>query len=196
MQEPRELRAGRRLARPLQPRHQDDRGGPRRHGECRLGSVIAVLASQQRGQLLGHDLDHLLTGVQRPDHIGALAALAQRGRELAHDLEVHVGLEQRQADRAQGRVYVLLAERAAVANIRERALQLLGQRLEHRGLAAPRRRRRRRRLAAAARGKPRPRAGSAPRRCRRRPRRTRRARRRPCSHRLLRAGAASAGIRS
>ncbi len=108
----RQLGRSRRLARALQPRHQDHRRRFRREAQARRG------AAHQLGQLLADDLDDLLSGVQAADHVGAHAALLQLGRELAHDLEVDVGLEQREADLAHRRIDVLLGQRAAVADIR------------------------------------------------------------------------------
>ena len=47
------------------------------------------------------------------------------------DLEVHVGLEQREADLAHGGVDVGLGQRAALADVGERRLELLGEGVEH-----------------------------------------------------------------
>ena len=52
-------------------------------------------------------------------------------RELLDDLEVDVGLEQREADLAHRLVDVVLGQRAALADARERALELLRERIEH-----------------------------------------------------------------
>ena len=51
--------------------------------------------------------------------------------ELAHDLEVDVGLEQRQADLAHGRVDVFGSELAVAPQALHDALQAVGERIEH-----------------------------------------------------------------
>ena len=59
--------------------------------------------------------------------------LLHRRRELLDDLEVDVGLEQREADLAHRGVDVVLGQRAALADRGERALELLGEGVEHPG---------------------------------------------------------------
>ena len=117
----RQLGRRRGLARPLQTRHQDHRGRARREAE------LGARASHQRGELLRDDLRDLLARRQAADHTGAQAALLQPCGELAHELEVDVRLEQGEANLAHRRIDVLLAERAAVAHARKRALQLLSE---------------------------------------------------------------------
>ena len=84
-------------------------------------------------QLLVDDLDDLLAGVELPDDLLAERPLLQRLRELADDLEVHVGLEQREADLAHGGVDVVLGQGAALADLGQRLLELLGKGVKHAG---------------------------------------------------------------
>ena len=121
-----ELGGRRRLAGALQARHQHDGG---RSGRERQ---LAGRAAHQLGQLVGDDLDDLLAGIQLADHVGAEGALLDRVGEALDDLEVDVGLEQRQADLAHRRGDVGLGQRAATADVGERGLELVGERVEHR----------------------------------------------------------------
>src|SRR5262249_25335183 len=121
----RELGGGRRLARALQAGHQDHGGRTRRERDPRR------LAAHQRGQLLVDDLDDLLARGELLEDLDPERPLLDRRRELLDDLEVDVGLEQREADLAHRLVDVILRQRTALADSRERALQLLRQRIEH-----------------------------------------------------------------
>jgi hypothetical protein len=120
-----ELGRGGRLARALQAGEHDDRRRTRREGHP------ARRAAHQLGELLVDDLDHLLAGVERPQHVGAQAALLDRRGERLDDLEVDVGLEQGQADLAHGLVDVGLGQRAVAANVGKGRLELLGEGVEH-----------------------------------------------------------------
>ena len=127
-----ELAGGRRLARALQPGHQR-----RRSAAAGENDKLARGAAHQLGQLVGDDLHHLLAGVELADHVGAERPLLDRVGEALDDLEVDVGLEQREADLAHRGGDVVLGQRAAPADVGERRLELLGERVEHRcgGLA-------------------------------------------------------------
>jgi len=59
-----------------------------------------------------HDLHDLLARREALHHLGAEGALLHVGDELAHHLEVDVGLQQRDADLAHGRIDVLVAQLA------------------------------------------------------------------------------------
>ena len=118
-QELRQLGGRGRLARALQPGHQDHGRRVRSEGE------IAAGAAHQLGELVVDRLDHGLAGVERLADLGAGEALAQRGCEVLDDLEVDVGLEQRQTDLAQGLVDVLLGELPPRADVGEHALEAL-----------------------------------------------------------------------
>ncbi len=89
------------------------------------------LATHQVGELVVDDLHDLLAGVELADQLRAQAALLDLGGELLDDLEVDVRLEQGQADLAHRRVDVLLAQRAVLAQVAERGLELLGEGVEH-----------------------------------------------------------------
>ncbi len=100
-----------RLARALQPGHQDHRRRLRRKLEARR-----VLA-QQLDQLIAHDLDDLLGGRERGQHFGADGLGADVLDQLAHDVQVDVGLEQRHANLAQRLGDVFFGERALAAQM-------------------------------------------------------------------------------
>ena len=89
--------------------------------------------AEQLGELLVDDLHDLLARRQAREHLLADGALAHGGDERLDDAEVDVGLEQREADLAHRAIDVLGAERAAGAQIAERCLQFVGERLEHEG---------------------------------------------------------------
>ena len=120
-----ELGGGGRLAGALQAGHQDHGRRARREGQPRR------LPAHQRRQLLVDDLDDLLAGVELALDLHALGALPHAGRELLDDLEVDVGLEQREADLAHRGLDVVVGQRAALADAGERALELLGEGVEH-----------------------------------------------------------------
>src|SRR3954465_7742569 len=120
-----ELGARGRLARALEAGHEDHGRRPRRERDAHRG------AAHQRRELLVDDLDDLLARVELADDLGAEAALLDGRRELLDDLEVHVGLEQREADLAHGLVDVVLGQRPMGADVGERLLELLGKGVEH-----------------------------------------------------------------
>jgi hypothetical protein len=62
------------------------------------------------------------------------APLLDRLRELLDHLEVHVRLEQGEADLAHRLGDVVVGQRAALADAGQGVLELLCQRVEHRGL--------------------------------------------------------------
>ena len=78
------------------------------------------------------DLHDLLPGRQALDHV-----LAERPRlhpvdELLHDLEVDVGLEQRETDLAHRLRDRLLVQATLLAQVAERGLEPVAERVEHR----------------------------------------------------------------
>jgi hypothetical protein len=101
-----ELRARGRLARSLQSAHQDHGGTAGREDE------VTTRAAHQRGELVVDRLDHGLARVEGLRDLLAGEALPQRGGELLDDLEVDVGLEQGEANLAEGLVHVVLGELA------------------------------------------------------------------------------------
>ena len=121
-----ELGGGRGLARPLQPRHEDDGG---QAGRCL--QPLGLRPSEQLHHLVPHHPDHGLRGSQAPQDILARRADAHALEELLDDLEVDVGLEQREPDVAQGGVHVRLGEGAVAAQAAEDALELFAERIEH-----------------------------------------------------------------
>ena len=87
--------------------------------------------AEQVGHLVQDDLDDHLPGRQRLHDVGADGLLANLGDELLDDLVVHVGLEQRHANLAHGRVDIGLGEAALAGQIREDRLETVGEVVEH-----------------------------------------------------------------
>ena len=91
----------------------------------------AITGAEDRGQLLVHDLDDLLTGVEALEHLLADGTLAHSGDEVLDDAEVDVRLEQRQAHLAQGGIDVRLGNAAAATQAAEDAAQSFGKIVKH-----------------------------------------------------------------
>ena len=96
-------------------------------GERKPGGAGA----HQRGQLVVDDLHDLLAGREALQDVLADRALADARDEIPHDLEVDVGLEQREPDLAHRARDRLLVEHAATAQVAERMLKLVRERVEH-----------------------------------------------------------------
>ena len=95
---------------PCRPDHQDrDR---RRRVQVERHRA---LAAQRLDHHVVDDLDHLLAGRDRGQHLGAHRPFAHLGDEVAHHRQRHVGIQQRQADLAQRLGDVGLGQRAAAA---------------------------------------------------------------------------------
>ena len=120
-----ELRGRGRLAGALKPRHQDHRRALRGEHE------VAAGAAHQLGQLLVDDLDDHLAGIEALEDPLADRLLADSGDEGLRDLVVDVGLEQGETDLAHRLVDVVLAQLSARAQVRHRALEALGELVEH-----------------------------------------------------------------
>ena len=78
-----------------------------------------------------HDLDHHLAGRDAPQHLLADRALADRADEILDHRERYAGLEQGDANVAQRRLDVGLAQRAAALQPIEDVAKTAGQALEH-----------------------------------------------------------------
>ncbi len=124
----RDLAGGGGLARALQADHQD---GDRRRGVEVEGH--GTLAAQGLNQHVVDDLDDLLARGDGGEHFLADGAVADLGDEILDHVERHVGIEQREADLAQGLHDIGLVQRAALAELVEDARELAGQGLEHGG---------------------------------------------------------------
>ena len=122
-----ELCGGGGFAGALQADHHD--GDRRRRVEV---DGLAV-GAERRDQLVVDDLDDHLAGRHRLDDGGADGLLAHLVGERAHDFERDVGLEQRAAHLAHGRVDVGLGERAAARQPIQNAAKLFRQIVEHVG---------------------------------------------------------------
>jgi hypothetical protein len=80
-----------------------------------------------------HDLHDLLAGREALPHVLAERTLAHVRDELLDDAEVDVRLEQREPHLAHGTGDRLFVEDTAPAEVAEGALELVAERVEHRG---------------------------------------------------------------
>jgi hypothetical protein len=118
-------RAGR-LARALKADHHDD---DRRRGvQIETGDF---LSAQHLGQRIGDDLDDLLAGGDRLQHIVPDGRFRHAIDETAHHGQGHVGLQQGDTHFAHGLAHVGLAERTAPAQLVEHTAKAIGQIVEH-----------------------------------------------------------------
>lgn len=120
-----ELACKRRLARTLQTSKQDDRR--RVLGKAQPSRA----ATEDCDELLVHNLDDLLTGVQRSGNLGAKRPRLDLGAEIADDRQCDVGIEQRNPNLADGLVNVGLAESPLAPKLLEGCAEAVGQRSEH-----------------------------------------------------------------
>jgi hypothetical protein len=107
---------------------------PGEEDECRrtLGKLQRrCLLAQQRDQLVADNLQHLLVGGKRNQHVLAQRPLPDVVSQLLDDLKVDIAFEQRHANLPQRLVQVLFGELALAAHALEGGLQLVGQRLKH-----------------------------------------------------------------
>src|SRR5437868_9769128 len=79
-----------------------------------------------------HDLDDHLPRGDRAQHLLSERPLAHRVDEIAHDRERDIGLQKRDADFAQCRRNIVLAQRAAAAQAVEDLVEPIAQTVEHR----------------------------------------------------------------
>ncbi len=122
----RQLRAGRRLARPLEATHEHD--GRR----SRAPLEPSFLSSEQFGQFVADDANQGLVGVEAPVEFLANGLLLHLGHELLGDLEVDVRLEESHPHFAQHFGDVVFAESAFTAQAREHASEAPSKGVEHR----------------------------------------------------------------
>jgi hypothetical protein len=125
LQEKRQLAGRRRLAGALETREQNRRRRALRERDLRGAGA------HQRRQLLVHDLHDLLPRGQALLDVLAERPFADLSHELFDDVEVDVGLEQREPHLAHGTGDRLVVQRAAALEVAERALQLVGEGVEH-----------------------------------------------------------------
>src|SRR5215203_570692 len=119
-----DLAGGGRLARALEAAEHEHR---RPAVEAQLGALLA----EQGGELVAHDLDHLLGRREALEHLLAQRALAHPLDEGLDHPEVDVGLEQRHPDLAQRRVEGLGRDPALALELAEDVLELILQTVEH-----------------------------------------------------------------
>ncbi len=125
LQVQRQLPGGGRLPGALQAGQHDHRGGG--------GSQVQRrgLLAEDRDELLVHDLDDLLTGVEGFGDLNAHGALADAADEGLDDLEVDVGLEQGEADLAQALVDLLLGQALGAPEAVEDGVESVLEGVEH-----------------------------------------------------------------
>src|SRR5690606_7808780 len=126
-----ELARGGRLAGALQAHQQPDVA-------VRLEDRLDALAAEGLDQLLVDDRDYPLVGLEGHQDLRADRLLLHAPRELAGDLEVDVGLQQRDAHLAQGRLHVRLGEASAAPQAAYDRLESVAQALEHGPKGTPR----------------------------------------------------------
>src|SRR5258707_14325912 len=85
--------------------------------------------------MIVNDLDDHLPGSDRAQHLLPGRPLAHRGDEVAHHRQGDVGFQQGDADLAQRRRDIVLAERAAAAQAVEDIVEPVAQAVEHRELS-------------------------------------------------------------
>jgi hypothetical protein len=113
-----------RLARTLEADYQHDR-------RRAIQPEGAVAHAQDPGQLLVHDLDHLLAGVQALEHLRAHGALPHASHEVLDHAEVDVGLQEGESHLAQRGIHVGFADAAAAGEAAEHVAQAAGKLIEH-----------------------------------------------------------------
>jgi hypothetical protein len=114
----RQLPGGRRLARALQAAEQNDRRLARQ-------PELLTVGSEQRDQLVAHDLDHLLRRREAFQHILPQSSLAHPVDERLDDAEVHVGLEKSEPNLAQRAPEHLLGHPALALEAPKDSLELV-----------------------------------------------------------------------
>ena len=93
---------------------------------------LPLLAPEERDQLLVDDLHDLLARGERLEDVAADRALADPVDEGARDPEVHVGLEQCDANLAQPDLDILLREAAATREAAQGRGKAIAEGFEHR----------------------------------------------------------------
>ena len=92
-----------------------------------------MLATERHGQLLVHDLHDLLSRREALQHLLRQGARPDADKQVVGDLHRDVRLQQRRTDICERVVHLLGVELASLAELREDAIQALGQRVEHSG---------------------------------------------------------------
>ena len=133
----RDLAAGRGLPGSLKPAHHDD-GRSRADAQDRLfargAERLAVrrrFAAEQPHELLVHDRDHLLAGLEALGDLASACVFEHALAEPVHDVEMHVGLEQAGAHLFHRLTDVGLADRAPSGELPEDAPEAIAQAFEH-----------------------------------------------------------------
>src|SRR6202035_1334801 len=103
----------------------------------RLIADLALLATEQRDQLLVDDLHDLLAGGQRLEHVAADRAFANPVDERSSNAEVDVGFEQRDADLAQPDLDVLLGQAATTGEPAQCRGETIAERFEDHQAVTP-----------------------------------------------------------
>ncbi len=122
-----DLAGGSGLAGALEADHQD---GDRRR--CVQVDGHRALAAQLLDHHVVDDLDHLLAGRDRIQHLGRKRALPDLADEVPYNGKGDVGVEQRHADLAEGFAHVGFVQPTAALQAVEGGGELFGERFEHR----------------------------------------------------------------
>ena len=120
-----ELGGGRGLAGALEAGEHDDRWG------LRGGGKPDGLAAEHPDELLVDDLDHLLAGGERLEHLLAKGLGFHVLKEGAHRREGHVRLEEGHPDLPQRLVDLLLGQPPARAELAEDVVEAVAEGVEH-----------------------------------------------------------------
>jgi hypothetical protein len=121
-----DLARGSGFTRALEAAEEDDRRPP---VQAELGPLVA----EEGGELVAHHLDHLLGGGQALHHLLPLGALAHPVDERLDHPDMNVGLEEGEADLAQGRLQGLGGDLALALEGAEDVLELVLKTVKHRG---------------------------------------------------------------
>ena len=127
----RQLAGGGRLSRTLEAGHQDDRR------RAHLDVQWRRIGSQYLDQRVIDDLDNLLVGTHRFQHIRPDSLVAHRGNEALHHGKRNIGVEKRQTHFTERRINIRFAQRPALAKSAEDVLQLVLQIVEHGASGTP-----------------------------------------------------------
>ncbi len=116
LEQPCELATGSRLAGAVQTDHQDAT-------RIRVEFERGIFGTEQVHEFIVDDFDDLLAGLDALNDLGADGFGFDALDEVAGDLEIHVGLQQRHADLAQGIGHVGLGDFSEPAQVPERVLE-------------------------------------------------------------------------
>jgi hypothetical protein len=106
------------------------------HEDARRAGVElegGILLTEQADQFIVDDFDHLLARLDRLDDLIAEGLSLDPFNEIAGHTELDIGVQQGEADVAQGITHVRLGDFSEPAEIAEDVLELAAQGIEHGG---------------------------------------------------------------